>query len=330
MNNNFAPILIFTYLRLRKLKNLINTLKKNEYSKNSDIYFFSDNAKYKKDIKKIKKVRNYINTISGFRKKTIIFRNKNFGNGRNIIEGVTEVLKKNKKIIILEDDLIIGKNFLHFMNTCLTKYKNYKKIWHIGGWSFNLNRNSSYDIFFSKSMQPWGWATWSDRWKYFEKNPKKLINFFEKDRNRIYKFNQNGIIDNFKQIVDNYNNKKNTWAIFWAAQIFKNNALCISPHKSLVKSNGFDNFSTHVHPKSIINVIYRNKINSKEKFNLPKKILEDKEFNNDFKKFYHKQLGTKFMIKNYIRNIKIYSLIIIVNFLKNSINTIKKNIIKFY
>ena len=304
MSENFAPIIVFTYLRLGKLKKLISNLKKNYGSKKSDIYIFSDNAKYKKDIKKIKKVRKYINSINGFRKKTIILRNKNFGNGKNITEGVTLVLKKRKSAIILEDDLEIGNNFLHFMNTCLTKYRKYKKIWHIGGWSFDLNRHSSCDIFFSKSMQPWGWATWSDRWKYFERNPIELINFFKRDRNRIYKFNQNGTIDSFKQIVDNYNNKKDTWAIFWSAQIFKNNALCISPHKSLVKSNGFDNFSTHVHPKHFANIIYKNKINKNKSFKFPKKILEDKEFNNDFKKFYYKKVRTKFMIKNFIMVLK--------------------------
>ena len=124
MSENFAPIIVFTYLRLEKLKKLIDNLKQNLDSKKSDIYIFSDNAKYKKDINKIKKVRKYINTISGFRKKTIILRDKNFGNGRNIIEGVTFVLKKREKAIILEDDLEIGDNFLYFMNTCLTKYKN--------------------------------------------------------------------------------------------------------------------------------------------------------------------------------------------------------------
>ena len=97
MNENFAPIVVFTYLRLEKLKKLIRNLKSNFASKKSEIYIFSDNAKYKKDIKKVKKVRKYLNTISGFKKKNIILRNKNFGNGRNIIEGVTFVLKKRKK-----------------------------------------------------------------------------------------------------------------------------------------------------------------------------------------------------------------------------------------
>ena len=36
------------------------------------------------------------------------------------------------------------------MNTCLKKYEPIKKVWHIGGWSFDLNRVSKYDIFFEK------------------------------------------------------------------------------------------------------------------------------------------------------------------------------------
>ena len=52
MKKNFAPIIVFTYLRFTKLKTLINKLKKNKESKMSDIYFFSDNSKQTKDKKK--------------------------------------------------------------------------------------------------------------------------------------------------------------------------------------------------------------------------------------------------------------------------------------
>jgi len=203
----------------------------------------------------------------------------------------------------LEDDLIIGRNFLNFMNTCLEKYKPIKKIWHISGWSFDLNRNSDFDIFFSKTMQSWGWATWQNRWKHFEKNPKKLIKYFENKNDKIFEFNLNNTVDNFKQILDNYNNKKDTWAIFWSAQIFKNNALCVSPHKSLVKTNGFDYFSTNVHPNHCTNILFKTDINKKNKFNLPDKIIEDKNYNDDFEKFFNKNINIKIKIREKYKNI---------------------------
>ena len=115
MNKSYSPIIVFTYLRLKKLKKIINTLKKNKISKNTEIFFFSDNYINPSDKKKIINVRNYLSSITGFKKKKIICRNKNYGNGKNIIDGVTSILKKRKQAIILEDDLIIGKNFLTFM-----------------------------------------------------------------------------------------------------------------------------------------------------------------------------------------------------------------------
>ena len=48
----------------------------------------------------------------------------------------------------------------------------------------------------------------------FEKNPKKLIKYFEKNKDKLFEFNLNNTVDSFKQILDNYNNKKDTWAIF--------------------------------------------------------------------------------------------------------------------
>ena len=41
----------------------------------------------------------------------------------------------------------MGDNFLLFMNTCLQKYKYCKRVWHIGGWSFPIDRTGKFDIF---------------------------------------------------------------------------------------------------------------------------------------------------------------------------------------
>ena len=69
MTKTYSPIVVFTFLRLQKLKRLIQTLKKSEISKNSEIYFFSDFAKNSHEIYKVKKVREYLNKVAGFKKK---------------------------------------------------------------------------------------------------------------------------------------------------------------------------------------------------------------------------------------------------------------------
>ena len=64
------------------------------------------------------------------------------------------------------------------------------------------------------------------------KKIQKLIKYFEKNKDKLFEFNLNNTVDSFKQILDNYNNKKDTWAIFWNANIFMNNAfMCFTSQK---------------------------------------------------------------------------------------------------
>ena len=37
------------------------------------------------------------------------------------------------------------------------------------------------DIFLWRFMNCWGWATWRDRWQYFDKNPLYLLKTFNKN-----------------------------------------------------------------------------------------------------------------------------------------------------
>ena len=80
----------------------------------------------------------------------------------------------------------LGRN-LKFMNLNLTYYKNQKKVWHISGWNYNVNFNVEEDAYFTRGMNCWGWGTWRDRWKYFEKKPNVIIKSWT--RNKIFRFN---------------------------------------------------------------------------------------------------------------------------------------------
>lgn len=42
-------------------------------------------------------------------------------------------------------------------------------------------------------MNCWGWATWQDRWQYFEKDPSRLVESW--NRRKIKQFNLDGAHD---------------------------------------------------------------------------------------------------------------------------------------
>ena len=274
--NNLAPIVIFTYTRLETLKKTIESLKKNKMAKFSEIYIFSDCHKNKIDLPLVNSVRKYLKSIKGYKKINLILRKENYGLARNIINGVSSVIKKRKKVIVLEDDIIVSPNFLEYMNDSLIRYQNYKKIWHINSWNYEIrDHNVEYNAFFTRHMNCWGWATWEDRWKYFEKKPDKILKKFDKEK--IFRFNIENNLNYYSQLKRNKDGKLNTWAIFWYANIFLKNGLCLSPLKTLSKNIGFDDHSEH-QPNEDNSFKYINKnffLKKSDKFSYPELIEED-------------------------------------------------------
>jgi len=271
--NSPAPILLFTYKRLQSLKRLIISLKTNREFYSHELFIFSDAAKKKIEINQVKRVRNYIKKIKGFKKITIYLRKKNIGLEKNITYGVSKIIKKKKKVIVLEDDLFLSKNFLNYMNNSLKNYEKKRKVWHISGWNYNFRLpKTNADAFFGRYMNCWGWATWHNRWKYYEKNPDKLISKWNNED--IKKFNLDGSYNYWSQVLRNHKKIINTWAIFWYATIFKKKGLCLNPTSSLVINFGEDSFSTNVN-KNIVSTNIKIKQNNKI-IKFPKKIEENK------------------------------------------------------
>ena len=289
-----APIILFTYLRLDTLKKCIASLKRNELSKFSKIYIFSDGPKNSKEINKIKLVRKYLKKIKGFKKKEIFYRRKNYGLANNIIMGVTQIFKKEKKLIVLEDDLIFSKNFLYFMNQALYLYENKNRVFHISGWNYNMEMKLVEDSYFTRGMNCWGWATWKNRWRYFEKKPQKIINQWTKKK--IKHFNFENTFNFFSQITRNNNKSLNSWAIFWYATIFDKNKLCLNPKISLTQNIGIGKKSTNT---NTIEKVFetRLKVNRIQQFTFPKKIKENLTAFNLIKYEFNKNNKSNFLKK---------------------------------
>jgi len=241
--STLAPLVLFVYNRPWHTRQTIQALQKNELAKESELYIYSDAPKDENAVEKVNEVRKYIKTINGFKKITILERDKNWGLANSIIDGVTKIVNEHGKIIVLEDDLVTSPYFLNFMNNALDVYKDEKKVWHISGWNYPINTNGLDDVFFWRLMNCWGWATWADRWRYYEKNVEKTINSFNKKDIRL--FNLDGVENFFGQVTANNEGKINTWAIFWYATIFKHDGLCLNPTQSFVENIGQDGSGMH-------------------------------------------------------------------------------------
>jgi len=236
--DNLAPIVLFVYNRPWHTQQTVEALQKNELAKESELFIYSDEAKSDDVRKSVDEVREYIDKINGFKKVTVIKREKNWGLADSIIDGVTKIINEYGKIIVLEDDLVTSPYFLKFMNDALEFYEDEEKVWHISGWNYPIETDGLDDVFLWRLMNCWGWATWADRWQYFEKNTNKLIDEFSQEQ--IKYLNLEDFNNAWSQVKLNKKNEIKTWAIYWYATIVKNNKLCLNPTKTFVTNIGLD------------------------------------------------------------------------------------------
>lgn len=233
-----APIVLFVYNRPEHTRRTIEALQQNTLAGESQLIIYSDAAKDAEAETSVQQVRDYIATIDGFKSVQIKQQKENQGLAKSITEGVTEVVNKYGKVIVMEDDLVTSRHFLQFMNDALEFYKDDKRIWHISGWNYPISPKGIPDIFAWRVMNCWGWATWTDRWQYFEKDTDKLYREFSWwDR---FQFDFYGVEGFWKQVRLNKHRVLNTWAIFWYANIFKHSGWCINPTTSLTENIGYD------------------------------------------------------------------------------------------
>ena len=141
---SLAPIILFVYKRLEHTKRTIELLSKNFLANESELYIFSEAEKSENDREAVDLVRDYLESVKGF-KGIIINKNEtHLGLANSVISGTTEILRKHKKAIILEDDLLTAPDFLKFMNNALIYYENNFKIFSISGYTFPINIPSDY------------------------------------------------------------------------------------------------------------------------------------------------------------------------------------------
>jgi len=291
-----APIVIFSYLRLEKLINTINILKKNYLANESILIIFSDGPK--DDVEKllIYKIRSYLKTVNGFKDIIIFESDFNKGLAKSIIEGVSFVILKYGKIIVLEDDLITSTNFLSFMNQALDKYEDNNQVFSISGYLPNLNCNySKNDAFFLNRSWSWGWATWANRWSNVDWNVDRYSRFLI-DKNLKRKFSSLGSDVN-TMLIHQMNGYIDSWYIRYLFHQFNINGITLYPSISKVINNGFDEYATHNKGSSLrFKTIIDNTNNTV--FNFPSEII----VNNKLQKAFNKKNSYFFRIKMKVYN----------------------------
>lgn len=246
LNKEFAPIALFVYNRPEHTRRTVETLKRNIGADRTDLYVFCDYAKNEKAYQAMCETREYVKSMSGFASVTIIERTENFGLSKSIITGVTEVVNRHGKVIVMEDDLITSEFFLEYMNLALEKYESNKQVFSITGYShFKNGTRGLPQSYFLKVFSSWGWAIWKDRWELFDSEAAGWEEIFA-DRNVMRDFDYDGCLDNCEMLKNQMQDHIiDSWAIRAYYCMYKNSGVTLFPNQRLCENIGNDGSGVH-------------------------------------------------------------------------------------
>lgn len=279
-----APIILFVFNRPEHTRATMESLKNNPLAADSELFVFSDGPRNRDDVETVAAVRAVIDATDGFKSITVNKRSSNRGLAGSVIEGVTDIIRRYGKVIVLEDDLQLSPYFLNYMNEALCRYENDQRIFSIGGYTPRLDIPEEYDkeSFLSYRCCTWGWATWGNRWSIADWDVTDFDSFIN-DKKAVELFNRGG--DDMSHIFKlQMAGKISSWAIRWDYAHFRNNAYCFRPIASLVSNTGNDGSGVHCSPTDKFNV----PINTQSTFVLPDpdELSIDEEINRRFATFY--------------------------------------------
>ena len=136
--NNPAPIALFTYNRPLHTNMCVASLLKNPQAKDTDVCVFCDGWKNSRDREKVEETRRVARDIRGFKSVTVVEAKENRGLANSVIAGVTDVVNRFGRVIVVEDDLVFSPHFLEFMNSALELFENDYRVGNVHGHLFKM------------------------------------------------------------------------------------------------------------------------------------------------------------------------------------------------
>ena len=240
-----TPIIIFGFNRAASLRRTVESLLGNEEAAESDLYVFVDGPRKGKvgEAEKVAEVRSCVESIRGFKSLTYTFADENKGLAPSVISGVSQVMDRCGRAIVVEDDLVVMPNFLSFMNQALDRYEQEQGVFSICGYTNRVKspKGYGYDAYFCVRSSSWGWATWKDRWASVDW---ELKDWARHARN-AKAFNRWGGSDCFKMLNDCHESKNQSWAIRFCYAQFLQGKAALFPLTSKVDNRGFDGEGTN-------------------------------------------------------------------------------------
>lgn len=238
----YAPVVMIAYNRPDLIRWTMNNVALADGAANHEIFMFIDGPRNEDD--ELKQELIYSSVISyqaRLPRLKVIRRGRNYGCRGNIVDAISQIISKYGRAIIVEDDILVSRTFLDYMDEALSFYENDKRIWSINAYQspvLQIPSDYPHDVYLNPVNMCWGWGTWADRWGQVDFDLKDW-GAMRNDPDMIMKLNKAG--RHLRGMIERqYAGQLKTWDVQCAYHVVKNGLMSIEPKYQLSKNIGFN------------------------------------------------------------------------------------------
>lgn len=168
----------------------------------------------------------------------ITARERNLGCEKSIPTGIKKVLDTEGRVIVIEDDVLVSRHFLTYMDEALEFYENDKRIWCVNAWRHPFVKVPSgcKDVYFDNRNMCWGWGTWKDR---FDAVDFKLVDWpeFASEKKNLKAVDAAGL--GLRGMIEcQHEGRLGTWDVQCSYHMVKNGLWAVEPRMRMTRNIG--------------------------------------------------------------------------------------------
>ncbi|MEM6298430.1 MAG: glycosyltransferase family A protein, partial [Bacteroidota bacterium] len=250
--SQFAPIALIVYARPEHTRRTLESLRNNTLADQSELYVFADGPKAdasEETQENIAEVRRIVREIGWPSPIHFDEQETNRGLDNSIIHAVTMLTEKYGRVIVVEDDLVLGKGFLEFINKGLDLYEDSANVFGVTGYISPTKRQMP-PSYFLPVFSSWGWGTWKRAWDTFTHDPEGLYESIMRLPEPVQERFDFGKMPNREMLHNIITQGKTTcWDVCTNATMFLKDMLFLYPGQSLVQNTGYDGTGSNCIPQ---------------------------------------------------------------------------------
>ncbi|MCE9623086.1 MAG: hypothetical protein K8R99_12145 [Actinomycetia bacterium] len=234
------PVLLLGFNRPERIIDLIESLRMTS-PPIVRIAIDGPRATHPDDPRRVGETRAAVERIDWTADVDTLIRDTNLGLERAVPEAVSWVLDEFESVIVIEDDVGVGPQFVEFATRALQAFEDRPEVFHVSGYNVvphDKLSNPAATARLSRVPESFAWATWRRAWQHYD--PKltwgsdcSIAELSEvlQSRTAAIRWKQNFALARHGRI--------SSWAYRWIASIWSHDGYCLSPNRNLITYRGY-------------------------------------------------------------------------------------------